>query len=110
MNELTLQRIPFTKDADNKLRSFKAKTGLTPNILCRLAFCLSVEHSTEPPEVDMTERGREINRYTLFGEYETMFSSLLTIWQNESSSPLTMDDLCIRHIHRGISLINPNKL
>ncbi|SHI72758.1 DNA sulfur modification protein DndE [Halodesulfovibrio aestuarii] len=110
MNELTLQRVPFTKDADNKLRSLKAKTGLTPNILCRLAFCLSVEHSTTPPEVDMTERGREINRYTLFGEYETLFTSLLKVWHHEHSSPLEINDLCIRHIHRGISLINPNKL
>lgn len=110
MNELTLQRVPFTKDADNKLRSLKAKTGLTPNILCRLAFCLSVEHSTEPPDVDMTERGREINRYTLFGEYETLFSSLLKVWRHEYSSKVEIDDLCIRHIHRGISLINPNIL
>lgn len=110
MNELTLQRVPFTKSADNKLRSLKAKTGLTPNILCRLAFCLSVEHSTTPPEVDLTEKGREINRYTLFGEYEILFSSLLKIWRHECFSSEELNDLCIRHIHRGISLINPNKL
>ncbi|UIJ38405.1 DNA sulfur modification protein DndE [Desulfobaculum bizertense] len=110
MNELTLQRVQFSKDADNKLRSLKAKTGLTPNILCRLAFCLSVEHGTEPPEIDMTERGREINRYTLFGEYETMFTSLLKVWMLEYSSTVEINELCVRHIHRGIPLINPNKL
>jgi DNA sulfur modification protein DndE len=48
MEALTIQRVPFTKDADNKLRALKARTGITPNILCRIGFCMSLEVPTEP--------------------------------------------------------------
>ncbi|UZP67638.1 DNA sulfur modification protein DndE [Desulfovibrio mangrovi] len=105
MEELTIQRIPFTKDADNKLRSLKARTGITPNILCRIGFCMSLELPTEPNDVSEAEKGREINRFTLFGEYESCFLAMLAIWKKKKGSTCSLDELLIRHMNRGATSI-----
>lgn len=110
MEKIQIQRIPFTKGADNKLRSLKAKTGLTPNILCRVGFCLSLERMMEPPAAEMNDKGREINRYTLFGQYDQMFELLLIQWKTMTSSSLPLDELLIRHMNHGTQLISHNTL
>jgi DNA sulfur modification protein DndE len=110
MTELTLQRIPFTKDADNRMRALKARTGITPNYFCRLGFCLSLDEPGTPssPAHD-AEQGREINRFTLLGEYDTAFVSLLKVWMNSYGLELGTKDefnaLFVAHMNRGIELI-----
>lgn len=110
MEELTIQRIPFSKDADNKLRSLKARTGITPNLLCRIGFCMSLEIISQPSSVDIVEKGREINRFTLFGEYEQCFVALLAVWKKNTGSTCSLDDLLVRHMNRGAMMINHNRL
>lgn len=110
MEELTIQRISFTKDSDNKLRSMKARTGITPNILCRVGFCMSLEVPTEPSDVAGVEFGREIGRFTLFGQYETFFLALLLTWKKMHCSSLNLDELLIRHMNRGVYLMASSKI
>lgn len=106
MEKLSIQRVPFTKEADNKLRAIKAKTGITPNVLCRIGFCTSLERKIEPPAIGDVERGREINRYTLLGQYDQLFELLLLQWIRETESSLPPDELLIRHMNHGTQLIN----
>lgn len=108
MSELTLQRIPFTPDANNKLRYLKSKTSLSANIICRIGFCLSLEESGPPPKLGIGfEQGREINRYTLLGKHDGLYISLLKIkLLNEKSSFKKIDEDFIAHIHRGIELLS----
>lgn len=105
METLTLQRVPFSKDADNRLRSLKAKMGITPNVICRLGFCASLNMHTPPPAVDHSEHGRDISRYTLFGQFEEAYASLLTQWKHDTKCAISMDELCIRHMNRGVFLM-----
>lgn len=107
MPELTLQRIPFTIEADNQLRMLKARTGITPNILCRLGFCLSLEENTIPATIkENTNWGREINRYTLLGKYDKLFVSLLvTRLLQDNISRTEIDKMFLAHINRGIKLL-----
>lgn len=107
MQELRLKRIKFSKEADNWLRVLKSRTGITPNILCRLAVCLSLEE----PHVPNTDKypedsDREINRYTLLGEYDALFVALLRQRvARDDMSKVDLDKLFRAHIHRGISLL-----
>jgi len=105
MSELTLQRIPFTVEADNRLRMLKVRTGITPNILCRIGFCLSLEEPGVPAVLpDTYTQGREINRYTLLGKDDLIYVSLLLVWLRKVS--LTkVDDMFLAHINRGIELL-----
>lgn len=110
MQKLTIQRVPFSKDADNKLRSLKARTGITPNILCRMGFCLSLENPTPPEEVDLSDKGREINRYTLVGEYDDMFTALLITWANKHKVDSDLNSLFVTHMNRGVGMLQRTNL
>ena len=50
MHDLQLRRLKFSKEADTWLKVMKSRTGITPNLLCRVGFCLSLE---EPGVVDV---------------------------------------------------------
>jgi DNA sulfur modification protein DndE len=84
----------------------KGRTGLTPNIICRLGLCLSIEEPGEPRSDSSGLSSREINRYTLLGEYDQLFVALLN-----TRHPTVGDDteelgrLFIEHLHRGIALL-----
>ena len=103
---LKLQRVKFSREADNRLRMLKARTGLDNNIICRLGFCLSLEEPGEPRSDSSGPSLREINRYTLLGEYDPLFVALL----NARHPTITNDAeelarLFIEHLHRGIALL-----
>ena len=74
---MKLARIKFSNDATVKLRTMKSRTGITPNILCRLGFMLSLKDPTIPSSKNFPEDGMEINRYTLTGNYDSLFCALL---------------------------------
>ena len=107
MPALQLKRICFSKDADNWLRVLKSRTGITPNLLCRIGLCMSLEEMGVPdPEKYPEDSDREINRYTLLGEYDDLFSALLR--QRLLKDRLQGEDIDAQfraHVHRGILLL-----
>lgn len=107
MKELTLQRIPFTTDADQRLRTLKARTGITPNILCRIGFCLSLEEPGPPPPFPNHEKpGREINRFTLLGKFDRLFVALLVSdMQSRETGLDSLDEYFVAHMNRGVELL-----
>src|SRR5437899_2359910 len=75
---VTLSRIYVGEEVDQRLRNLKARTGLTPNLLCRLGFCLSLAEPGIPdPLLYADGQVREFNRYTLTGQWDLFFFSLL---------------------------------
>lgn len=111
MYDITLRRIIFTSAADITLKMMKARTGLTPNILCRLALALSLDEPGVPRLVEGEERSqREINRYTLLGEYETAFISLVKArLHSDGLDTEAANEYFVAHVHRGVSLL-PNRV
>lgn len=99
-------KIRLTKDASNRLRFLAGRTGLTPNLLCRIGFCLSLEEIKIPDPSEFAEEEREFNRYTLLGEYDVLYIALLR--QRLHQDGLELDDLegyFRAHLNRGISLL-----
>jgi DNA sulfur modification protein DndE len=74
---MKLTKLRVTKEASDRLRSLAGKTGLTPNLLCRIGFCLSLAEPPVPDPADYTEEEHEFNRYTLLGEFDPLFVALL---------------------------------
>lgn len=111
MYDINLRRIYFTSDADVTLKMMRARTGLLANILCRLALCVSLDEPGVPRLVTDDDRSaREINRFTLFGEYDATFVALAKARLHEDSVEADQANAyLVAHIHRGISLL-PNRV
>ena len=84
----------------------KGRTGLTPNILCRIAFCLSL---SEPglPEVNADSQGMEFNRFVLTGEWDSFYLALLKVRLMEDGLDSEEDLLPFfkEHVERGVVLL-----
>lgn len=111
MPEMTLQRIQFTTDTDNRMRALKGRTSITPNLFGRMGFCLSLEEPGIPSIMEEdAEIGREINRYTMLGEYDEAFIALLIQWMTikgyDTDDEETVNNLFLAHMNRGIELVS----
>ena len=108
IKELEFKRIRLSENATNKCRTFKARTGLTPNIACRLALGISISE-TNMPDINLyadDDSGQEINRYTFLGDHELSLLSLFIMWCHEHK--ISTNDYyayLIAHINRGVELL-----
>jgi DNA sulfur modification protein DndE len=103
---MKLTKLRLTKDASNRLRFAAGKTGLTPNLLCRIGFCLSLAEPAPPDPEKFPEEDREFNRYTLLGEYDPLFVALLRERCRQDGVDLSrIADYFRAHMNRGITLL-----
>lgn len=103
---MKLTRLRLSKDASNRLRFLAGKTGLTPNLLCRIGFCLSLGETSVPDPEAYPDEDREFNRYTLLGEYDPLFIALLKERCREHEIPAErLPDYFRAHMNRGVLLL-----
>jgi DNA sulfur modification protein DndE len=105
---MSFSRIYVGKNVDIHLRNLKARTGLTPNLLCRLGFCLSlVEPGIPDPELYSDGQAREFNRYTLTGQWDLFFFSLLRerLAQDGLDTEINLEAQFKAHLSRGVALL-----
>jgi DNA sulfur modification protein DndE len=103
---MKLTKVRLTTEASNRLRFLAGKTGVTPNLLCRLGICLSLAEPAIPNPAEYPEEDREFNRYTLLGEYDPLFLALLK--QRCHENGIESDELpnyFRAHVNRGIVLL-----
>lgn len=104
----TFNRIYVSDEVDLRLRNLKGRTGLTPNLLCRLGFCLSL---AEPgiPDLQLYGDGqaREFNRYTLTGQWDLFFFSLLRerLLEDGLDVETGLEEQFKAHLSRGVLLL-----
>lgn len=70
-------RIRISKGASDQLKLIKQRTGLTPNILCRIAIMLSLRRDCLNKKSNAKLDGLEFNLSTLFGEHAALYECLL---------------------------------
>jgi len=105
---MTLNRIYVGEEVDLRLRNLKARTGLTPNLLCRLGFCLSLAEPGIPdPRLYADGQTREFNRYTLTGQWDQFFFALLRerLVQDELDPETDLEEQFKTHLSRGVLLL-----
>jgi len=100
-------KLRVSAEATSKLRSLRQRTGLRPNLLCRVALMLSLEEGSVSGRPAPAEDGIEFNRYTLTGEYDSLFVALLRFVEEDSrrKNPLSDQELLSlmrTHIHEGL--------
>ena len=106
---LKTNRIAVKADAANKLKILKGRTGLTPNILCRIAICMSLNTKATVESTTTDETGLEFNKFTLLGENEALLTSLLVQYHfNNTYKTPTEGELLTDlkwHLNRGVNIV-----
>lgn len=104
---MDFKRIKLSETSTKKLQQFKTRTGLTPNISCRIALGLSLGQDRLPSlELYTDESGQEINRYTLLGEHDQILMALFKQWCYEMKINKEEEyNYFIAHINQGVELL-----
>ena len=105
---MALNRIYVGEEVDLRLRNLKARTGLTPNLLCRLGFCLSLAEPGIPdPQLYADGQAREFNRYTLTGQWDLFFFSLLRerLIRDGLDPEADLESQFKAHLSRGVLML-----
>lgn len=107
---MKLSQIRFANAASIHLKALKARLGITPNVLCRIGFCLSVE---DPAPLDPSEfpadSDRIIDRHVLLGPYDALLVAMMRQRLFEEELDPNDDELVGEHfrahVHRGVHLV-----
>lgn len=104
---MSIESIRLNSKARNQLITLKRKTKIENwNILCRWAFCLSLQKPEMPSEnVLGGEAAIEMTWRTFGGEYADIYLGLLKYRCLQDQLPIDQDTLSTqlrRHLHRGI--------
>ena len=105
---MTFNRLYIGEDVDLRLRNLKGRTGLTPNLLCRLGFCLSLaEQGIPDPHLYAEGQVREFNRYTLTGQWDVFFFALLRerLVQDGLDPEADLEAYFKAHLSRGVLML-----
>ena len=105
---MSFTRIRISTDATNKLQYLKKKTGLTPNYLARIGFCLSLAEEGIPESSLYDEDGQEFNRHTLTGDYDILLISALKerLIKDGIHDESDLIPQMKGHLNRGASILN----
>lgn len=98
-------KLRISAEATGKLRMLRQRTGLTPNLLCRIALMMSLEEGPLGPAPEPDEQGSEFNAYTLTGEYGALIAALLR-WVEADAPEEALVGRLRGHIHRGVGSLS----
>jgi len=84
-------RIKLSKKATDKLRYLKSKTGLTPNILSRIAIMLAIKEGGNLSNAGVGDinGGQELNDTTLFGEHISVYDVMINQYIHDKNINLS---------------------
>lgn len=71
------RRMRISKNATDNLKVLKGRTGVTPNLICRMALLSSLQEGVRGGMNAPELLGSEFNLPTLFGEYVEAFEALI---------------------------------
>lgn len=106
---MKLNSLRVCEEASRNLSFLKGRTGLTPNILCRIGFMMSIKDPTRPnPDNYLPDSDRIIERPVLTGAWDTLFVALIKERCLQDGLPLDDDVLGEQfkaHVNRGVLLL-----
>jgi DNA sulfur modification protein DndE len=107
-----INKFRISADATNKLRVLRQRSGLTPNLLCRMAMTASFESGSIGLGASAEPDGQEFNAYTLFGADQPIFITMLRLVEAEDGEgEQRLDEQVLlkrlrAHIDRGLQYLS----
>lgn len=96
-------RIRFSLKATDKLRYMKSKTGLTPNILARIAIMMALKESGNLSNAGVVDNdGQELNKSVLFGEYAGVYDVMIHQYLHDNKIKLPIQQAIAALVEVGV--------
>ncbi|QLG62016.1 DNA sulfur modification protein DndE [Halorarum salinum] len=97
-------RVQIGSDATTRLRMLKGDTQITPNFLCRIGLCYSLNEPRPPNPAQYDSDGQTFNRYTLLGEHDALYMAMLKerLLQEGLDPEEDLEDQFVAHLNRGV--------
>jgi DNA sulfur modification protein DndE len=105
---LSFNKLRVSLQVTRILNLIKGKTGLTPNIVCRMALCLSISDPSLPSSKIPDSSGQEFSRFTLLGEMDSFFISILKerLIKDNLNPEVDLLNQFRAHLERGILMFH----
>jgi len=96
-------RIALSNNATGKLRYMKQHTGVTPNILSRIALIKAIEAGGSLKNAGVADgEGQVLSRDVLFGDHVKAYEVILTQYMHDNDISLSLSELIPALIEVGI--------
>lgn len=96
-------RIKLSKRTTDKLRYLKSQTGLTPNILSRIAIMLAIKEGGDLSNAGVSDAdGQELNDATLFGDHIYLYDIIINQYIYEKKIAISISDTIVSLIEIGV--------
>lgn len=102
------KRLRISKTATDTLKMLKGRTGLTPNLVCRIALLLSLEDGPRGGLRTIEDFGSELNMPTLFGEFAFLFEALVREVHGKLDAKQCAA-VIVSHIDNGLDRLRKSK-
>jgi DNA sulfur modification protein DndE len=102
-------RMNLDKNTEESLRRLKQQTGITPNVLARIAFFRSIESGYEPEVKDLKHDGSLVlDKITWLGDTSSTTELLLKMKYPKVDSK-TLMSIWANHVKDGIASLRNHK-
>lgn len=101
-------RIRVPGSLTEALKQLKGKTGVTPNILCRIALIVSLRDGRKGTYNDQELDGLEFNASTLFGEHAEFYECIFRQVYGKLE-PERVEQLIAQHIVDGLTFVRATR-
>lgn len=96
-------RVTLSTNATGKLRYMKQTTGLTPNILSRIAIMKAIEAGGSLRNAGVQDsEGQVLSRDVLFGDHAEVYDVILTQYMYEHKLDIPVQDVITALIEIGV--------
>jgi DNA sulfur modification protein DndE len=110
MSSKEFNRVQIGTKATNRLQMLKGQTEITPNYLCRIGLCYSLNEPRPPSSDEYNADGQTFNRYTLLGEHDALYMALLKerMLQEGKDPDEDLYEEFVAHLNRGVNRVFGN--
>ena len=110
MSSKEFNRVQIGTKATNRLQMLKGQTEITPNYLCRIGLCYSLNEPRPPSPDEYNADGQTFNRYTLLGEHDALYMALLKerMLQEGKDPDEDLYEEFVVHLNRGVNQVFGN--
>lgn len=110
MSSKDFNRIQIDDGATYRLNQMKGDLDITPNYLCRIGLCYSLNEPRPPSPEEYDTNGQTFNRYTLLGEHDALYMALVKerLIQEGKDPDEDLYDQFVAHLNRGVIHLHGN--